>query len=260
MSGPFSHVSNRLAIPVVVVSTSLSAMCSCTASGPSDLSEARSLITRCDGPAFSYIAIDGTESSNPGGLEGPRERAVRGELSRVAACNGRAKVVVFSSSSAATLTLFEGSIRLVGATDQAKARRLPHEVDVVTADVKDRYAKVVPHLDPAGSDPVAQMRLFAEWRDQLGSGEFRMLELTDGMQNVGTTVRQIVASPDSAAARFPVPNLDGAEVTFAGISEVTGKVPPTTVVDALKAFYAALCKRSGAKRCRVVSEAAGAMS
>ncbi|MDM2082822.1 hypothetical protein [Mycobacteroides abscessus] len=246
---------------VMMVGISLLAATACTPSGPADLADTKTLIESCSGPVNSYIAIDGTASSDTTFLDGPRRRAIERELSQVAACGGRAKVVVFSSSSAATTAVFEGGIALSGATDQAKARRLRGAVGEVADRISSAFVAAVPTLDANGSDPVAQMRLFAEWAGQVGGGgQFRLLDLTDGFQNIGVSTSQIVADPTSAANTFPVPDLAHTDVTFAGIGEVSGAAPDTTVVDGLKAFYDILCRRSGAAHCTVVTEMAGATS
>lgn len=248
------------AATAVLASISLLAATACGSTAAGDVADAKALIEACASPVNSYVAIDGTTSSNVSTLSDGRKKAVAGELSQVAACGGRAKVVVFSSSSAATVTLFEGQIPLVGATGQARARRLGAAVEKVVEQIDSGFAAAVPVLDPGGSDPVAQLRLFSEWSSQVGSGQLRMLELTDGFQNVEVSIEQIVADPAAAAGVFPVPDLSGRQVTVAGIGEVAGPAPATTVVDALKALYMELCQRSGAARCTVVSETAKAGS
>ena len=51
-----------------------------------------------------------------------------------------------------------------------------------------------------------------------------------------------------------MPDLSGANVTIAGIGKVKGQAPPTKIVDRVKAFYQALCERTGAERCSVVTD------
>lgn len=252
------HGINRTAAAVTLAGTSLLAMTACTTSRPGDLGDAKALIEACTSPVNSYIAIDGTASGRNAGLDAPRIRALDHELSRVAACGGRAKVVVFKSSSAAAFTLYEGSIELSGATDQARARRLEEAVGDVSDQITGTYDGAADTLDNSGSDPIAQLRLFGEWAAQIDDGEVRLLELTDGLQNVGISTKEIIADPEVAANAFIVPDLSGASVTIAGIGEVSGDAPPTSVVDALKTFYSTLCERSNASDCRVITEVAGA--
>ncbi|WP_255784548.1 hypothetical protein [Mycobacteroides abscessus] len=254
------NATNQTARAALVAGILLMPITACTAASPSTLTDSKALIERCTGPINSYVAIDGTASGNTITLDGPRRRAIDGELAKVAACGGRAKVVVFSSSSAATTTLFEGRIPLTGATDQAKARRLDIAVKDVGDQIETAFGTATSSLDSGGSDPVAQMRLFSEWTHQGDDGKFRLLELTDGFQNIGVSTEQIVADPAAAAAAFPAPDLSGADVAIAGVGEVAGPAPATTVVDALKAFFSTLCQRSGATTCTVVTEIAKAMS
>lgn len=142
----------------------------------------------------------------------------------------------------------------------AKARRLPDAVSAVAEQITGVYPEAVKQLDANGSDIVAQLRLAAESASQVGDGQLSVLILTDGLQNSGVAVRQIVQSPESAAETFTVPNLSGSLVTFSGIGQVSGQAPPTEVVDAVKTFYGNLCSRTGADLCDVVTETAGAGS
>lgn len=232
----------------------------CTSAPESSVGQTRALIDGCEGPINSYVAFDGTSSGDNGPLNGPRRNALDGRLSQVAACGGYAKVVVFSSSSAATTTLFEGRIELKGATNQARARRLGKAVADVSKRVSDAYDKAVGSLEGGGSDPVAQLRLFGEWKQQVGDGGFQFLAITDGYQTAGISQKQITANPERAARTFTVTDLSGTSVTFAGIGELAHTAPPTEVVDSLKAFYEALCRRTNADNCRVVTEVAGVTS
>lgn len=254
------NATNQMPRAAVLAGILLLPVAACSSSGPTSLTDSKALVESCAGPINTYIAIDGTASGTTISLDGPRRRAIEGELAKVAACDGRAKVVVFSSSSAATITLFEGRIPLTGATNQAKARRLGSAVKDVANEIETSFTAAIPALDPGGSDPVAQMHLFVEWARQAGSGQFHLLELTDGFQNIGVSTEQIVADPAAAAAGFPAPDLSGFGVTIAGIGEVDGPAPATTVVDALKNFYTVLCQRSGATTCTVVTETAKATS
>lgn len=232
----------------------------CAGAPQGSVADTRELINACDGPVNAYIAVDGTASGDITTLEGTRRRAIEGELTQAAACGGRAKVVVFSSSSAATTTLFEGRIELSGATNQARARRLGPAVEAVADQISDSFDNAVPSLEGGGSDPVAQLQLFGEWMGQVGDGDFQFLALTDGFQNAGISVDQIVADPGAAAAAFVLPDLSGADVKFAGIGELANGAPPTEVVDALKSFYDGLCQHTGADTCTVVTEVAGSTS
>lgn len=255
--GPATKLATALAIGTALTFT---AACGPGGGGHGTTAEAKSLITSCAGPVHSYVALDGTASQGVGTLDKDRTRAVHGAVSRVAACGGSVKIVAFSSSSAATTTLYEGGVPVHGATDQARARRLDGAATEVVSDVRDAYEVALPFLDPTGSDPVAQLRLFGEWAQQKGSGDARFLALTDGVQTMGVSPAEIAADPEAAAAKFRAPDLSGLSVTFAGIGEVAGAAPSTDVVDALKAFYTALCERTKAATCTVVSAIAGASS
>lgn len=204
--------------------------------------------------------IDATGSSKSGGLDADRLNAIEDLASRVALCDGTLKVSAFTSSSAATVTLFEGQIPLVGATDTARARRAPKAIKKVMAEVKAEYSSAAKNLTAGGSDIIGQFRLSREYASQLGDGyRLRLLVLTDGFQNEGIDVATAARSAGGtarAAAQFEMPELPGAVVTVAGVGKVDGPAPPTTVVDGLKAFYETLCKRTKASTCTVVTDLA----
>ena len=253
---------HRLLAATALAFLSPFAVVACAGNGPSDIASAKHRIESCAGtPPNSYIGIDGTGSGRDDRLDSPRIRALEGELVRVAACGTTAKVTVFSSSSGSTVTLFEGSIQLVGATDQAKARRLGKAVQKVVDQITGSFDDAVATLDKGGSDVVAQLRLASEWSGQLKDGApLRALLITDGFQNKSVTTKEIAADPQTAAARFEVPDLSNASVVIAGVGQVGGAAPPTKVVDAVKSFYLLLCERTGATSCRVVTEIAGSTS
>lgn len=233
-------------------------LAACNGHDSGEVAHAQNLLATCTGPTNSYIAIDASASGANSDLTGARHRAVRGELERVAACGGRAKVVAFTSSSAGTANLFEDSLTLTGATEKAKARRLPQVANNVTDQIASSYLEALHSLPGGGSDPVAQMRLFSEWAAQVGDGSFRLLVISDGLQTFGVSPEQMLFDPAGSAAHFSTPDLSGTHVSFVGIGETAGGTPPTQVVDALKTFYQELCARSAAQACTVVSEAAGA--
>ena len=225
-----------------------------------DTATAKAIIASCaKGEKVAGVAsVDATASGGGNTLSSERLTAIGDLASRVALCGGILKVSAFTSSSAATTTLFEGPIPLQGATDRARARRVGKAVDKVLAEIKAAYPVGVQGLSGGGSDIVAQFRLAAEHARQLGDGHrLRLLVLTDGFQNAGTNVVKAAKSPggaEQAAAQFEVPDLSGANVTVAGVGKVDGTAPPTKIVDGLKAFYQALCERTGAESCTIVTD------
>ncbi len=187
-------------------------------------------------------------------------KAVIANLTRqTAICGGHLRVTAFSSSSAATVTLYNGELDLPGATDIARLRRVPEVVEQVTGKIASAYNTVLAAPPPeGGSDIVAQYRLAQEYADQLGPDyTLELLVLTDGFQTAGAGVIDHALTPTEAtdlAATVALPELPGAAVTVAGLGKVAGDPPTTDVVDGLVAFYDAICARTGAETCHSVTD------
>lgn len=228
-----------------------------SAGGP--LGQDRKVLASCPSkhPA-AMVELDGTGSSADKTITAGRMAAVESIVRRTAVCSGRLRVIVFASSSADTATLFDGSLVLPGATDNARLRRVPAKVDQVMAAVRAGYGPAVKRIYQGGSDITAQYRLAAEWVAQVGGGSrLELTILTDGFQNVNGLVlgRPLTKAQASAlAARVPVPKLPGASVTVAGLGRVAGRPPASTVADGLVAFYDALCHKTGAAGCVSVTD------
>jgi hypothetical protein len=203
------------------------------------------------------VDIDLSASSRTGSLSTERHDAIADMARLTAICGGRLKVTGFSATSASTFTLYDDDLRLAGATDNARLRQVPEVVDHVLSAVNDAYPTAVQSLEPSGSDIVAQYRLADEYVRQLGPGyQLRLVLLTDGLQNAGFTLDQSITSAqaEELANNVVVPQLPGASIVVAGIGKDQSQPPPSTVVEAVVAFYDALCRRTGAATCLSVTD------
>ncbi|TMQ91744.1 hypothetical protein ETD83_29525 [Actinomadura soli] len=208
------------------------------------------------------MAIDGTASSNAKAITDERLAAVEQIMRRTAVCSGRLRVLVFSSSSAATITLYDQPLHPHGATDNARLKRVPKLVASAMGRIRPAYSSALTKLPGGGSDITGQLRHAADWQRQLGSGHrLEAYVFTDGLENVerrvggrGFTVRKA----KQLAATTTVPKLPGASLTVAGLGRVAGKPPRSSVVEGLVAYYTALCKKSGAASCLAVTDYAQA--
>jgi len=240
--------------------TSLGA-CSFAAQASGELGQDQRTLSACpDERMASYLSVDVTGSGwgDDEIVEG--RKAVIANLTRqTAICGGHLRVMAFTSSSAATVTLYDGELNLPGATDIARLRRVPGIVEEVTGEIAAAYDAVVTAPPPeGGSDIVAQYRLAHEYADQLGPGyTLELLILTDGFQTTRTGVIDHALTPTEAsdlAATVALPELPGASVTVAGLGEVAGDPPTSDVVDGLVSFYDAICARTGAETCLSVTD------
>lgn len=231
-----------------------------------ELGENQQILASCDtsAPPAALIAVDGTGSSASEQVAAERMSAIESIVRRTAVCSGQLRVLVFSSSSASTVPLFDGSLHPAGATDNARLKRLPKLVEGVMTQIRTAYGPAVARLDQGGSDITAQYRLASEWIGQVGSqSRLHLYMLTDGFQNISVNLGARPLSKAEAATlanRVSVPKLPGASVVVAGLGKVAGAPPRSDVVEGLVAYYDALCRRSGAATCVSVTDYADAES
>ncbi len=251
-----------LVMPLALVLAS----CSGTAS-IGELGALQARLTNCPTNGQELAALDSEDASGSARgdqLMNTRLPVIRDILTQVAVCGGRARVVAFSSSAAATATIYDGELKPAGATDNARLRRVPSMVDAAMQKVTANYAPAVASLPPGGTDVFSQFELGREYLDQLsGTGVKTKLWLviqSDGIQTVGAQL----ANPNLTAiqgaaigASVPMPRLPGAEVLVTGVGKTAGDPPPTSYVNALKAAYLAACKNTHAASCTVVTDYTG---
>jgi hypothetical protein len=250
--------------PLIITVTTLAlvtvvAGCGSGSSPQGQLAEDRKVLTTCNkaAPPAADVQIDGTGSSAAKEITEARMAAVEQAARTAAICSGRLRVSVFSSSSTATVTLFDGELPLHGATDNARLKRVPHAVEQVMATVRQGYDPATKRLDRGGSDVTAQYWRTREWIAQLGGTyQLRLLLLTDGFHNVGGDLGKGL-SPGKATAlarKVPMPKLPGAVVTVAGLGRLAGSPPRSDVVEGLVVYYDALCHKTGAAKCLSVTD------
>lgn len=234
--------------------------CGIAGQAPGELGSGQRILATCpDARLASKVDVDVSGSARTTDLVAERIEIIRDAARRTAICGGHLRVTAFSSSSAATTTLFDGDVVVPGATDIARLRKVPHVVESVMAEITPAYDAVLstPPTD-GGSDIVAQYRLGQEYLAQLGDGyELSLWILTDGFQTTGRgIVDRALTSAEAAelASQIDLPDLTDASITVAGLGRVAGQAPTTDVVDGLVAFYDALCDRSQAASCLSVTD------
>ncbi|MDT0330889.1 hypothetical protein [Nocardiopsis lambiniae] len=253
---------SRMATPVVAgaVALSLSACSLLSDSPPPDqLQDDQALLVNCgDEPPATLVAIDGTGSSDDEAITVERLAAVEDITRQTAVCGGRLRVLLFSSSSGATTTLFDGALEAHGATPNARLRKVPELVEAAITEISEGYEAAIEGLPGGGSDVTAQYRLGAEHIAQLGDDyRLHLYVFTDGFHNVGHKPGDSALSQSEAEAlaeETTVPNLAGASVTVAGIGRVAGDPVASDVVEGLVFYYDALCQQSKTKACTSVTD------
>jgi hypothetical protein len=214
-------------------------------------------------PPAVYAALDVSDSGRSAGLVAERLTALDALIADAAVCHGHVKVVAFTASAAATDVLLDRDLEPGGATRRAQLRRVPKLVDGAMDEVRTGLDAAADHLPTGGTDVLAQLGLAREFQGQVGRDRpLRVVVWTDGISSAPVDLNRADLDPAMAGAlagEVSVADLTGADVTFAGVGRPAGDLPPTTFVDALKAFYQQACERSHAT-CTVVSDATAAVS
>lgn len=209
-------------------------------------------------PPAVYAALDVSDSARSSALVAERLAAVESLLTDTAVCGGRVRVVAFTGSAAATEVLLEQDLAPEGATRRAQLRRVPALVDEAVGEVRAKLPAAADRLPPGGTDVLAQLALAGEFRTLTGTTRpLQVVVWSDGIASAPVDLNTAdldVARASSLAEGVAPPDLSGADVTFAGIGRPAGALPPTSYVDALKAFYRTACERSHAT-CTVASGA-----
>ncbi|MFF5498968.1 hypothetical protein [Streptomyces aquilus] len=239
--------------------------CGVGSSAHGQLAQDKQILATCDAsaPPASDIQLDGSGSSASKAITEERMAAVEEIVRTTAICSGRLRVLVFSSSSAAATTLFDETLALHGATDNAKLKRVPQLIEGIMTQIRASYGPAVSGLPGGGSDITGQYRLAQEWAEQVG-GDYRLhlYLLTDGFETVGglNLYKKVLTKQEASELvdQMAVPMLTGASVTVAGLGRVAGSPPPSRVAEGLVGFYDALCKKSGAATCLSVTDYAAA--
>ncbi|MET4781615.1 hypothetical protein [Glaciihabitans sp. UYNi722] len=231
-----------------------------TASSPGAQSGDHAILAACT-PNKQIAAddeIDGSGSSSDEAISTERLSITADVVRRTAICGGHLLVRAFSTSSGATVTIYDGDLTLPGATDNARLRRVDPLVEKVMADITAKYGAAIAALPNGGSDITSVYRLAGEYAAQLGDGyTLHLYLLTDGLNNIGTDLQSQVLTPAQAtdlAGTVSVPALPGAIITVAGLGRVDGDPAPSPLVEGLVAFYNALCLKTTAKTCVSVTD------
>lgn len=250
-----------VAIVLASVSALLLAACGAAGGGAGELAEDKQVLASC--PIGKHLAakldIDGSGSSRTSELDGERAAVVAAVARRTAICSGHLQVTLFATSSTSTAVLYDQTLSLPGATENAKLRRVKKLVDEVVEQVAARYKPAIEKVSPRASDVVGQYRVAAEYLTQLGTGyQLNLVILTDGIQTVGFRLGQPLSRAEAVglSARVNVPKLPKeSSITVAGIGRTSSGTPVSSAVaESLTKFYDALCRRTGAQTCISVTD------
>lgn len=146
---------------------------------------------------------------------------------------------------------------IAGATEIARLRRVPRAVDEAMKKLEARLASTLEGLPGKGSDILGQLDLAREFTDmQEDTSSLTVIVLTDGIANRDVVLKRPDLDEEMAlrlADQVAVPRLEDAHIIFAGIGQTSGSAPSTAHVAAMKTFWAAICERTGADQCDIMT-------
>lgn len=210
-------------------------------------------------PIDALIEDDGSGSSRSAPLTEERLATIEKVVERTIVCTGHLTVQSFSSTSGATVTVYDRDLTLSAPTVNARIRQTPAAVKAVMEEIRAAYGPAVAALPSGGSDIASTFRLFGEQAAQFSDHFHDYLLLTDGLQNTGAYQISGALTPEQAQAladSVSVPLLPTeSKLTIAGLGRVSGDPVPSAVIEGMVSLYTALCEKTGAGTCLVVSEA-----
>lgn len=246
-------LAGMIAIPIALTG------CSGTATG--DLGQLQQLAATCpDKPVNAFVQTDGSGSGVTDMISQERLQVMRRVAERTIVCSGHLTVKAFSSSSGATVNIYDNELSLTAPTLNARLRQTPEAVEAVMTEIIAAYGPALELLPEAGSDITSTLRLFSEQAEQFPDSHLDAYLLTDGLQNTGAIQITDLLSADQAQALaepLTVPPLPAdSTLTIAGIGRVSGDPLPSAVVEGMVSLYTAIAQKTGAGETLVVTDLA----
>lgn len=219
-----------------------------------------------DGSRIAASASSDESGTRRGSTAEPAQQEVIHSLvERTAVCGGHFRLSLFAGG-VVTARVYDGDLKLDGATETARLRKASKVVDAVMAAINEALPSALEQLDDGQTDVVGQLHPAQQYRDQLRANgqqyQLHFTELTDGIETAQVDLSDPMLTTEQAealATQVPVPDLSGARVRVIGVGrKADGEQLPTPYVEALRAFHLAVCTRTNAAECVAVTDAAGA--
>ena len=241
-------------LAIAAAATATAALAGCGSTGALDqLGALKRAARSCPGDArlAAYVAWDARRTLRTRRIAAARLDSLQRTAEKVASCGGRLRVVAFGPTAASTARLYDGELRPLGATENARLLRVPRLVDGVLVRVRRALPDVLAEVSGQSADPLSQFAAAEQFRRQLGGGyALHVVIATSGFGPGVPTGADLAASTAG-------PDLTGADIVIAGLGKVGRGAPtPTRVVDELRRFYTRTCKRTGARSCLAITDLA----
>ncbi|GAB25407.1 hypothetical protein GOPIP_081_00460 [Gordonia polyisoprenivorans NBRC 16320 = JCM 10675] len=251
------------ATAILLCLTSVLACASCASpTQPDGIAQLTTVLSRCaDSRHSSLIASDESRTSRGATSQPVRLQVIRDEVARTAVCGGHVRVTVFSGSVVGQV-VFDGDLTTVGATETSRLRKVPKLVDQTMATIGRRLPPARASLPGDGTDITGQYEVAAEYfAQQSPSGRATRVfsVLTDGISTVPAEVANpglTVARAQQLAETETPAKIPGVNVRMIGVGRTAdGEQLPSSYVDAVKTFQSAVCAKTDAASCLIVTDA-----
>jgi len=233
----------------------------CGGTGGGKFAALKALQANCPNGKFAQLVeLDANITQRGEQMTTARLAVVKIVAMRTAACKGHLRVVAFGPTASANVVLFDGDLVPGGATANAQVWRITPLADHAVSEVQKQMDARLSTLSSEGEDPLGALEGAAQYRLEVGDSVLHILFETSGIATNGTHINPETLTPETAdalAASVNVPEVSGAQLTWAGLGRVgAGPPPSTSFVTALRSFYGEVCKRTKAASCIAVSDVA----
>ncbi|MEY4605902.1 MAG: hypothetical protein RLY45_662 [Actinomycetota bacterium] len=214
----------------------------------------------CDAaPPVQLSLVDISTSGRDIDILAERLNAVQVDAERVADCDGEITIVAWGGSASTSEVLFQGQIRVVGASEIGRDRKIPAAVDAVMDEVRQSLATVLGSRASGGHDLLAAFSIVSDFVRAAGGTDANIAVsiYADGVSTEGSAD---INRPGLSEARLEeliaeqtMPDLSGVPISMFGVGRLGGTdKPPQQVVDLTQAYAQMLCEATGAE-CRTFS-------
>jgi hypothetical protein len=238
----------------ILVTTLAATSCSAVAG------EASKYNFACEGGAPVQLSlVDISSSGRDIDILAERLNAVQVDAERVADCDGEITVVAWGGSASTSEVLFQGQIRVYGASEIGRDRKIPAAVDAVMDEVRRTLSTVLTSRASGGHDLLAAFSIVSDFVRASGSGDANV-QVSIYADGVSTEGSADINRPGLSEARLEeliaeqtLPELGGVPISMFGVGRLGGTAkPPQQVVELTQAYAQMLCEATGAE-CRTFS-------
>lgn len=214
----------------------------------------------CEGSAPVQLSlIDISSSGRDIDILAERLNAVQVDAERVADCDGEITVVAWGGSASTSEVLYQGQIRLVGASEIGRDRKIPEAVENVMEEVRRTLNAVLGSRPSGGHDLLAAFSIISDFVRAAGANDANVTVsiYADGVSTEGSAD---INRPGLSEARLEeliaeqtLPDLAGVPISMFGVGRLGGTAkPPQQVVELTQTYAQMLCEATGAD-CRTFS-------